>query len=295
MMHRFPSTPARFDWYQGTARVRVEDLKACISDAHPLGEWVELERAPQGYGIAWRLEDGLGRVADVWAGGSHPHPHFVASGPSAHQVAECIRADLGNQHTVARVDPCIDYQGAGAYDLLQLACIQVARDRSIKVSTGGDHLVTMEGRTVYLGSTSSPVRLRVYDKAAELRHKFANHLDVLQDIPDHLTRLEGQIRPKSPEAKAAAAKASPVELFGSAEWMRHLMGMVAGLDLEPFQAGTVWRKSDDDRAYAAMLAQYGNLLSRRAADHGSFELLGRQIGDDLAEAARLRQRRGGGR
>lgn len=294
-MAQFSSSPARFDWYQGTARVPVEVLKGCISDAHPTGEWTDLPRAPQGYAFGWRLDDGLGRVADVWAGGTHAHPHFVASGPSAHIVAECLRADLADDHTVSRVDPCIDYQGAGAYDLLQLACLEVAKDRSITVGTAGDHLLTLEGRTVYLGSKSSPVRLRVYDKAAELRQKFANDLHTLLTIPDHLTRLEGQIRPKTPEAKAAAAKASPVELFGSAEWMRLLMGKVAGLDLEPLQVGTVWRKSDDDRAYAAMLAQYGNLLQRRAADHGSFELLGRQIGDDLAEAARLRKRRGFGR
>ena len=70
--------------------------------------------------------------------------------------------------------------------------------------------------------------------------------------------------------------------MGSAAWMRELMRQVSGLDLVPFEAGRVWRQSDDDRAYAAVLAQYGSLFRRMAAVQG-WECLGLQIRDDLAE------------
>jgi hypothetical protein len=283
---------AVFDWYQGSAFVDVNTLRGVLSEAAVGAEWEDLERVPHGYGYGFRLSDTDGRVADVWAGGSHENPHFVASGPTAQIVCDLLRSELPGQHAVSRADPCIDYATPGAYDVLQAVAIEVAKEQRVKVGTAGDHLLTMEGRTLYLGAPSSHVRLRLYDKAHELRAKFANMPDVLETIPDELARLEGQIRPKTPDAKRLAATASPVEMFGSAAWMRVLLGKVAGLEIEPFQAGPVWRKSDDDRAYAAMLSQYGNLLQRIRDQLGSAECVGLQIFDDLA-ALRHKRARGG--
>jgi hypothetical protein len=153
-------------------------------------------------------------------------------------------------------------------------------------------LVTLQGRTLYLGATSSHTRLRLYDKAAELRGKFAADPVRLASIPSDLARLECQVRPQSAEAKAGAAVASPIELMGSAAWMRELMRQVAGLELEPFQAGRGWRQSDDDRAYSALLAQYGGLLRRIRGDLGSWECLGLQLGSDLAAREVAKRERG---
>lgn len=282
--------PARFDWYQGSAWTDEATLRGILSEVSPGCEWEDLERVPHGYAYGWRMSDADGRVADVWAGGAqHFHPHFVSSGSCAHDVAELLRAELPGKHTVSRADPCMDFEGQGAYDAIQDAFVQVAQEQSIKLDTRGDHLLHKVGRTVYLGSTTSHVRARVYDKSAELRHKFQAFPEVLATVPDHLARIEGQIRPKGASAKIAAASASPVELFGSALWLRILMGHVAGLDLVPFQASPVWRKSDDDRAYAAMLTQYGNLFYRLLEDLGSPDCVGRQLFDDLADRSRLKK------
>jgi hypothetical protein len=281
---------AVFDWYQGSAFVDVDTLRGILSEAAVGAEWQDLERVPYGYGYGFRLSDVDGRVVDVWAGGRHHNPHFVASGPTAQIVCDLVRSELAGQHAVSRADPCIDYATPGAYDVLQDIALQVAREHRVKVDTAGDHLLTKEGRTIYLGAPTSHVRLRVYDKAYELQTKFANMPEVLETIPAELARLEAQIRPKTPKAKRLAATASPVELFGAAAWMRVLLGKVAGLEIEPFQAGPVWRKSDDDRAYAAMLAQYGNMLLRRLQDLGDPECVGRQIFDDLREYQYKRSR-----
>ncbi|MBE7504652.1 MAG: hypothetical protein HS113_31035, partial [Verrucomicrobiales bacterium] len=141
----------------------------------------------------------------------------------------------------------------------------------------------------YLGATSSHTRLRLYDKAAELREKFGRDPVKLAGVPAELARLECQVRPQTPQAKAAAATADPVTLMGSAAWMRALMKAVAGLELEPFAAGTVWRQADDDRAYAALLAQYGGLLRRICEDLGSWECLGLQMGADLVDRDRFKR------
>ena len=116
-----------------------------------------------------------------------------------------------------------------------------------------------------------------------MREEFSGRPEVLADIPAELARFEVQVRPQTREAKAAAALADPVALMGSAAWTRELVRRVDGLDLAPFNAGRAWRQADDDRAYAALLSQYGGLLQRLQIDLGSWECLGLQVGHDLAE------------
>lgn len=281
---------ARFDWYQATVSAEPVALFAALpalAEGQPA--WEEMNRAPQGYGFGRRLLDDGGQVAQIWWGGSHPLPHVLFTGETAQTGADLLRSEF-KAHRVSRVDVCTDYADPGAYDRLQLLALDVAKERKVKVGTAGDHLVTMEGRTLYLGSTSSHTRLRLYDKAAELRAKFANDLARLQTVPAELARFECQVRPQTPEAKAAAAIADPVALMGSAAWMRDLVRRVDGLSLEPFQAGRPWRQADDDRAYAALLAQYGGLLDRVRQSLGSWDCVGLQIGHDLAERAAAERR-----
>lgn len=285
---------ARFDWYQASVPAEVGPLRGALSDLVAVPSWQELAKVPQGYGSGARLSDGDGAVALVWWGGMHDRPHVVASGETAPLVADLLRGQFPG-HAVTRADACIDYAEPGAYDRLQGIALDVAKDRNVKVGTAGDHLLTKEGRTLYLGAPSSHTRLRLYDKAAELRDKFKHDPAKLCALPSELARLECQVRPQTREAKLAAAVADPVSLMGSALWMRVLMGLVAGLDLAPFQAGRVWRQADDDRAYAALLAQYGGLLARVCGDLGSWDMVGRQIGHDLAERERFARVTGGGR
>ena len=283
----------RFDWYQGTVSAEVpairEALLARACDGPRNAE--PMKRAPHGYAFGERIDDMDGQVAMIWWGGMHERPHVVSSGESAALVAGVLRSEFGGgRHTVSRADICTDYAEPGAYDRLQSVALEVARERRIKVGTAGDHLVTMCGRTVYLGAKSSHTRLRIYDKAAELREKFQHDAQRLSEVPSELARFECQVRPQTPEGKAAAACAEPVAMMGSAAWMRELVQRVEGLELQPFQAGRAWRQSDDARSYDFMLAQWGGLLQRLASDLGSWECLGLQLRDDLSERASLKRR-----
>lgn len=278
---------ARFDWYQATVRAEVPDIRACLVDLALGGTWESMQRAPHGYKQGDRLSDASGLVAQVWWGGTHQHPHVVLSGEVAHPGSELLRAELPD-HAVTRADACIDYAEPGAYDRLQGLALDVAKDRGIKVGTAGDHLVTFKGRTCYLGAPSSHTRLRLYDKAEELRGKFMHDPVRLATVPAELARLECQVRPQTREAKVQASMVAPLVLMGSAAWMRELMRLVADIELEPFEAGKPWRQSDDDRAYAAALAMFGGLFKRLAEGQG-WECLGLQIRDDLAARDALRK------
>lgn len=277
---------AKFDWYQVTlSGASVPDLRACLGQMvdHPV--WEPQKRARQGYGWADHLIGADGCAAQILWGGSHDLPHVVLSGGDADLGARLLREAWPETQAVSRVDACEDYAEPGAYDRLQGLALGVAKEQGIKVGTAGDHLVTMKGRTVYLGAPSSHTRLRIYDKAEQLRGMFAKDPARLATVPEHLARFECQVRPQTAKARYFASKAEPMALMGSAKWMRILMRQVADVELEPFEAGKVWRQSDDDRAYSHLLAQYGGLLKRMASLQG-WECLGLQMRDDLAERAK---------
>jgi len=186
-------------------------------------------------------------------------------------------------HLVSRLDAREDFGDAGAFDRMLPSLLSAAERHRLKVDTRGDHLLRQEARTVYLGAPSSAVRLRQYDKAAELRAKYAADPVRLAEVPENLTRLEAQVRPQTQEARVLFSTIEPLAVMGSSAWLRDVWQSVAGLGLDPVQVGKPWRQSDDDRAYSYLLAQYGSLLKRVQADLGSWACVGEQIGHDLAE------------
>lgn len=279
---------AAFDWYQATIPRPVDDVLEALAGLSPRLA-IAHGRGMHGYATTTTLGNLTeGTVAKVMHGGSHPYPHAVLSGEWAQPGAELIRATFP-LHTVSRIDVREDYTDEGAFDSIQAKLLTVAEAHRVKVGTAGDHLLTKAGRTTYLGATSSAVRMRLYDKAAEVlsklpafgveRTKAYARLGI--EVPEHWTRLEAQIRPATKEAKAELARIEPVEALGSSTWMREVWRAVAGLDLKPVQIGRGYRVADDERAYRYLLAQYGGLLRRMKVDAGSWECVGLQLGEDL--------------
>jgi hypothetical protein len=268
-----------FDWYQATIPRPCDDVLEALM---PLEDGAELAHAKgiQGYAYTTRIEGHRGTVASVWHGGSHPHPHVVITGEMAQAGADCIRVAFP-LHKVTRVDAKEDFGDAEAFDRITPHLVEVARARRVKLDTRGDHLLTMQGRSVYLGSPKSAAMLRLYDKAAELRHKYQADPVRLAEIPQNLTRLEAQVRPQTAEARLRFASIEPIEVLGSAKWLRELWLLVAGQELTPVQVEKGYRQSDHERARAFILAQYGNWLRREFADLGSWAAVGAQLGYDL--------------
>lgn len=278
-----------FDWYQATIPEPVNDVLEALLER--LAPKLSLSHGRGMHGYATRTVVGNedeGSVAQVLHGGSHEYPHVICSSDWAQPGAELIRVRFP-VHSVTRLDVREDFSDEGAFDSIQSQLLLTAAQHRLKVGTAGDHLLTKLGRTTYLGAPSSAVKLRLYDKRAEMLAKYATDGDryiackSLQ-IPDHLARLEAQIRPAKKEQKAAFATIEPVEALGCARWMREVWKAVAGLELTPVQVGRGYRQADDERAYRYLLAQYGGLLRRRQADLGSWACVGLQLGDDLAQA-----------
>ena len=272
---------AAFDWYQATIRQPVDDVLESLQ-GWCNGVRLVHSKGMQGYGHCTQLVDHEGVASRLSHGGSHAYPHVQFTGEYAQGGAEWIRVAFP-VHEVSRVDVREDFADEGAFDRMLPSLLSAAERYRVKVDTRGDHLLRLEARTVYLGAASSAVRLRQYDKAAELRAKFAADPVRLATVPPHLTRFEAQVRPQSSEARKAFATIEPMAVMGSSTWLREVWQAVAGLQLKPVQVGKPWRQADDERAYSYFLAQYGGLLERVQADLGSWECLGKQLGFDLAE------------
>lgn len=279
---------AGFDWYQAT--IPDENVNNVLEVLSGLSERSTMRhaRGAHGYATMTLVEDATGPLARVWHGGTHVYPHVIFSGEGTQAGVELIRVAYP-KHTVTRVDSREDFGGEDTFDRVLPQLLEVAKSFRVQVGTAGDHLLTKQGRTVYLGSKSSAVRLRMYDKAAELRAKLAADPVKLAQVPDHLTRIEAQVRPQNMVARQFFAEVEPLAVMGSSPWLREVWKRVSGFDLEPVQVAKIWRQSDDDRAYSYLLAQYGGLLRRMAEDSGSWDLVGRQIGFDLAERERVQR------
>jgi hypothetical protein len=271
-----------FDWYQATVPRPVDDVLEALGELAP-GLALGHGKGHHGYAYSATLGNPEhGTVATVWHGGSHEYPHAVVTGDWAQPGAELIRARFP-EHSVSRLDVREDFAGATTFDDLCPHLLAVAAQRRLQVGCAGDWALTHQARTLYLGSPKSDVRLRMYDKAAELRARFVHEWQAaVAGVPKHLTRVEAQIRPANAAAKRVAASVDPVEALGCSRWMRDVWNAVAGLDLEPVQLGRKWRPADDDRAWSYLLAQYGGLLRRRMLEHGSWAALGAQLGEDLS-------------
>lgn len=282
---------ASFDWYQATVRAPVDDVIGSLLEGRHAAA-LSHGKGQHGYGHATVLDDPEdGFRATVWHGGSHAYPHVILTGESAQPGVEVIRSAFP-EHYVTRADAREDFGEPGAFDVIAAHLLDVAAAHRLKVDTRGDHLLTKQGRTVYLGAPTSACRQRLYDKAAELRAKFAADPLKLSELPQHLTRLEAQVRPQTAAARLQFATIEPLAVMGSSAWLREVWRRVAGEALEPVQVGKPWRQADDERAYAYLLAQYGGLLKRMAADHGSWDMVGRQIGADLVARASAQRKAG---
>lgn len=270
---------AGFDWYQATIPASVDEVLAVFMESGESCRSLSHGRGHHGYGTSTSVSDDQGKVATVWHGGTHAYPHVVLSSEAAQDGAELIRAHFPH-HFVTRADVREDFGDEGAFDRITPVMLAAAQSHRVKVGCAGDWALTMKARTLYLGSPSSTCRQRLYDKAAELRAKFAADPVRLASVPEHLVRLEAQVRPASREAKERFASIEPLAVMGSSRWLRDVWRGVVGLELEPVQVGKPWRQSDDERAYAYLLAQYGSLLERMASVQG-WDCLGLQLRDDL--------------
>lgn len=124
---------------------------------------------------------------------------------------------------LSRADAAMDVSQPGLFDeLLDMSRLLAAGNGKL----GGVRLIQSDqGRTFYLGSRTSTVSLRVYEKD---RERAAKGIIDPEDIDPDLIRIEWTFRPQS-KSKAGMSGLSPGQMIATSVWARDFMARAAKL------------------------------------------------------------------
>jgi DNA relaxase NicK len=136
------------------------------------------------------------------------------------------------------------------------------------------------GRTIYWGSTTSRVMVRVYE-AGKMRDRL--HFG----RPDW-ARAEAQIRPGKAMEKVAAAQVSPLEAWGFAAWSMRAAEALSQFEVPRFAPAVTPATFDRTTVYLARA--FRRHWESMLEDFGDWECIGREMAavwaaDDQAEEA----------
>ena len=195
------------------------------------------------------------RLLSVRYGGQNGTPFVECKGPPSIAVAAELREHF-QQHFPSRIDSAIDLRGEGVFDKL-LALSRSVEASGIKLDLWGAEPSNPDrGTTIYLGSRSSPLFVRSYQKG--LKHAEEMGLSGA-DIPDdlrHWVRVELEFKPQKRPAKIRARSLSPRALWGCSPWVRRFAMDALSIDAERITMHEK-RESNLDRSFRYSAAQFG--------------------------------------
>lgn len=259
---------AKFDWYQTTVRVdnpQESGLVDVLLKAYPLTDYAPCS-GQNGYAYGGKIIRGSSLLCRLSWGGQ-PWVNVMATSDNAPALAEALR-EFRRAHAPTRIDSAIDWIEEGLFESLSSGLIAFARENRLAIMQVGDW-VRGEGRTLYIGSKDSAVRLVLYEKGYEQG----------SDQTDWV-RLEARIRPKG-DAREIARGFEPMDVFACG-WLSEALDAIGYThSLAKRAIGTVWRPSDAERARAALIKQYGAILGQWAQDVGGWPQLGTALQEAL--------------
>ena len=258
----------RFDWYQATLDAPPGEVAEAVAEAIPGASTIEPGRGRNGYTAGLYVRDADGQtLAAIFSGGSNGAPNAFASGDRAEPFAAVLRDRWAGVHRVTRLDSAADLHGSFAELHGPLTRLAGAKGLKFRTIVPGD---PEDGATLYLGSPTSRVSARIYEKGKELRAK--GHPVTEEQLG--LVRLEVQLRPTQ-EGRLTAATLSPSQAWGATHWTRDVAVQFIGFD--PDRHKTRFRLiSSFEQKAGHLVDQYGDTLRelrRRTTGNLSFALV----------------------
>jgi len=247
-----------FDWYQCSVSVDAPSVLPVLLDHYgaatrPCKPQPPYLKAVELVPLGSKLNDSsVVPFCSVHFGGYNERTLLRASSDNADSFASLVRREWPD-HRVSRVDVAMDFQeGPDFFNDMAEWLIDYAKNggRTLKISYAGDWANGVHGRTLYIGSRTSPVYIRLYEKGFEQLQK-GN-----ETAPLDWVRFEAEIKPKNTEAKSQAAFVPARDFFGSSAILRDFAALL-GDDYEPLKMGTIHKMVDFDRTFAHLCYQYG--------------------------------------
>jgi DNA relaxase NicK len=265
----------RFDWYQATIpNAHQDSVMEVLSRSDFYGDWKQA-RPQKGYDKAadFIVADEVFFRLNYGGQNEEFGPNVLGSGSHAPKLAQVIREHFPH-HRVSRVDSCEDYHHPDVYAYLRKKALKVAVDHKLKVREITKPIkASDDGRTLYLGSPTSAISGRIYEKGKQL------------GVSTEWVRAEIQVRPQK-IMKDLAAQITPEQVWSLAKWSHALAVKMGHKDLKRVNV-QIHKPSDHERAYLFMLKQYRKVLEQMNGSHGSWEAVGAQIGYDLENMEEL--------
>lgn len=231
-----------FDWYQVTLPNR-EGKASCVvgsaEEAEAIGaafDWARtnglhpgrIGGGHNGYRAALPFTDGpestepVFRVNSGSTGGLMPNLMLTGGHGACSRLAPALQKAFPGAR-LSRADAALDWSQPGLWDALHRMAKTLAKGN---VKLGGVRTIESDtGRTFYLGSRTSTVSLRVYEKD---RERAAKGVIDAADIDPDLIRIEWTFRPQS-KSKAGMATLSPGQMIRASVWARDFMARAAAI------------------------------------------------------------------
>jgi hypothetical protein len=268
----------RFDAYAGNVWGGVPCAQ--VAEVVALAAQSRVERGrPRGrYSDVFEVKSGADMIG--WLGRDYVNEaaYFEFKGETTPATSGAIRRHFPDTHTVSRLDACEDFDDASAFESLTVL-LDGAKDprvqSDLRAPRDGDR-----GRTIYWGSPSSRVMVRLYE-AGKMR-------DRLHYGRPNWTRAEAQIRPGKAAEKMVAARVSPLEAWGFGAWTRRAAEQMSQVEVPRFAPTST--PATFDRVTLYLARTFRRHLESMLEDYGNWECIGRELAavwsaDDLAQQA----------
>jgi hypothetical protein len=284
----------RFDFYRATVPASVEAtiqalVKGLEGTVGPL-ERVDM-KGRHSYAVVTALKDAEGFIiGEVAHGGVNPHPSVEFSGSWSPVGADVLRA-MPCGHRPSRVDACCDVVSSGLFDWLVSYSKELAERFAIKRRVFLDEHPD-RGSTIYLGSRTSQVFVRLYQPCLKRAEEEGREGDQISQEERDTVRLEIEFKAQKGPAKHLAQSIAPAGVWSVSRWSAELATTVFAMDLIPISIADR-RESNRDRALRVMGMQYAKHLRALMDDcHGDLTAFGERVaelagivGFDAVEAA----------
>ena len=195
-------------------------------------------------------------------GGANGTPFVECKGAASPLVSSLLRREF--DHRPARLDVAIDRSAPNLFQRHVRITRRLARTYGLKWEPKGDWITRDAGRTIMVGSRSSQVVLRVYEKGLELAAK--QGLELTEELRC-LVRAEVEFKPQNSTARNRAITITPDELWGATEWLIEFTSKAFKIQASKIKV-TERREADYERALRFMTQQYRAHLERLLNDVG---------------------------
>lgn len=258
----------RFDWMQRT----IPEDPAEIYDvlAGTLGAELVPGRGFNGYHQSMGIFRDGETLAKVAFGGPNGWPNVVTSGAATDDVEPVLR-NAWDRQQVTRMDSAQDFDSEGGYDRVHAVLVDMHESTRLSKMEVESVKLGVRSRTTYLGSPTSRVRVRLYEKGM-FEHQLGN-----TEASFGWFRLELQVRPTGQPARLRSAELDASEAWGCSRWSQELAQVVMGLDVDQVTM-RIKREPDYMRAVRALQRQYSATLEAALKVEGSWDAVGRLLG-----------------